>query len=119
MLPLFIGGILLKQSTLEHRVAMIQNLREATANNEKTMSNIHSIMNNSMPLDETSHRVKSNMKYRILIALVLFGLYVFSSMNKMEYMGVGAEDIDQIMAQNMDYQEVFEQMNIPLTDLSK
>lgn len=119
MLPLFIGGILLKQSTLEHRVAMIQNLREATANNEKTMSNIRSIMNNSTPLEENRQGFKSKIKYRILIALVLFGLYVFSSTNKMEYMGVGSEDIDQIIAQNMDYQEVFEQMNIPLTDLSK
>lgn len=119
MLPLFIGGIKLKQSSLEHRVAMIQNIREVSANNEKTMSNIHSIMNNQAPSDENTLRFKSKIKYRIIIALVLFGLYIFSSINKMEYMGVGAEDIDQVIAQNLDYQEVFEQMNIPLTDLSQ
>lgn len=119
MLPFLNGGISLKQSTLEHRVAMIQNIREATANNEKTMSNIRSIMNNSTPLEESRQGIKSKIKYRILIAVILFGLYVFSSMNKLEYMGIGSKDIDQIIAKNLDYQEVFEQMNIPLTDLSK
>ena len=107
----------MKQSSLERRVAMIQNIREVSANNERTMSNIRSIMNNSAPLAEEKTTTKSKLKYRILIALILFGLYVFSSMNEIEYMGVGSKDIDQIIASNLDYEEVFQQMNIPITKL--
>lgn len=109
----------MKQSSLERRVAMIQNIREVTANNEKTMNNIHSIMNNSTPLEDDVQRTKSKFKYRVIIALILFGIYVFSSMNKIEYLGFNTGDIDQMMSQNLDYQEVFEQVNIPLTDVTK
>lgn len=109
----------MKQSSLERRVAMIQNIREVSANNEKTMNNIHSIMNNSTPLENGAQGIKSKFRYRVLIALILFGIYVFSSMNKVEYMGFNTGDIDQMITQNLDYQEVFKQMNIPLTDLTE
>lgn len=108
----------MKQSSLEQRVAMIQNIREVSANNEKTMSNIHSIVNNEKPLEEGLPKLKGGLKYRILIALILFGVYVFSSMNKIEYMGVNAQDIDKIVGQNLDYQEVLKQIDIPLTDVT-
>lgn len=106
----------MKQSSLEKRVEMIQNIREISANNEKTMNNIHNIMNNSTPIDQSAQGSKSKFKYRMLIAIVLFGIYALSSSNHLEYKGFNTGKIDKIIAQNFDVEEVFKQMNIKLTD---
>lgn len=109
----------MKQSSLENRVAMIQNIREISANNERTMSNIHGIVNNASPKENEKQGVKSKLLYRAVIAVLLFGLYVFASSNKTQYFGIDSSDIDSMISQNLDYQEVFKQLNIPFTQIEE
>ncbi|WP_099468248.1 hypothetical protein [Konateibacter massiliensis] len=109
----------MKQSSLEHRVAMIQNIREISSNNEKTINRIHGVVGRQTAFDSEARSTKSRFKYRMLIAIFLFGIYALASVNKMEYMGVGTGEIDRMISQSLDYEEVFHQMNLPLTGITQ
>jgi hypothetical protein len=106
----------MRNSSLEQRVEMIQNIREITANNERTMSNIHNLVSNTAPMDTSIPISKSKFKYRMLIAVILFGIYVFSDVEKLQYKGYTTEDIDKIIAYNIDYEEILQQVNNQLTN---
>lgn len=103
-------------SSLEQRVAMIQSIREVSANNEKTMNNIHNIVGNT-PSKSQSSFINNKFKFRMLIAILVFGFYAFMDFEKIEFMGYGTNDVEKMIEMNIDYQEVLNQLNNPLTNV--
>lgn len=111
-----VGGDKMRNSSLEQRVAMIQNIREISVNNEKTMNQIHNIIGSTLHMDKSVSKSNSKLKYRILIAMILFGIYVFADLENVQYMGCNTDVIDKIIGYNINYKEVLEQVNIQLTN---
>ncbi|PXV95445.1 hypothetical protein C8E03_10174 [Lachnotalea glycerini] len=111
----------MRNSSLEQRVEMIQNIREISANNERTMSNIHGIIGNSFSTDTvaTKSKSKNKFKYRMLIASVMFGIYVLLAIENLQCMGYDSKAIDKMIAYNIDYKEILEQVNVQLTNAVK
>jgi hypothetical protein len=103
-------------SSLEQRVAMIQNIREISANNEKTINNIHNVVSNTSSKDQSS-LTNNKFKLRMLVAIIVFGIYAFMDYGKVEIMGYGTKDVEKVMEMNVDYKEVFNQIKNPLTNV--
>lgn len=106
----------MRNSSLEQRVAMIQNIREVTANNEKTMSNIHNIMNNTMPVNNDTIKSKNKFLFRLMVAIILFGIYAYLDWGKVEIMGYNSDEVEKMIEYNVNYKEVLNQFNNPLTN---
>ena len=103
-------------SSLEQRVAMIQNIREISANNEKTINNIHNVVSNTSSKEQSS-LTNNKFKLRMLVAILVFGIYAFMDYEKVEIMGYGTKDVEKVMEMNVDYKEVFNQIKNPLTNV--
>jgi len=102
-------------STLEQRVAMIQNIREISANNEKTMNSIHNVVNHNTSKPQSAF-INNKFKFRMLLAVLAFGIYVFMDYGKVEFMGYGTNDVEKVIEMNVDYKEVLNQLKNPLTN---
>lgn len=103
-------------SSLEQRVALIQNIREISANNEKTINNIHNVVSNSSPRDASLKRSKSKFKFRMIFAIVIFGIYVLLDLENLEFMGYNTNEVEKMIEYNLDYKEVLKQVNTQLTN---
>lgn len=110
------GGDRMHNSSLEQRVAMIQNIREISANNEKTMNSIHNVVNNTSSKTQSSF-INNKFKFRMLVAILIFGIYAFMDYEKVEIMGYTTNDVEKVMEMNVNYKEVFNQIKNPLTNV--
>ncbi|MFA9375670.1 MAG: hypothetical protein ACERKZ_02835 [Lachnotalea sp.] len=106
-------------SSSEQRVAMIQNIREISANNEKTINNIHNLVSNSSPIDIGVKKGKTMFFYRAIFAIIVFGIYALLDIGKVEFNGYNTNKVEKMIEYNLDYQEVFKQINIQLTNATK
>lgn len=104
------------KSSLEQRVALIQNIREISANNEKTMNSIHNVVSNSAPMNKSFGTSKSKFKFRILVAIFVFILYAFLDFEKVELMGYNTDDVEKMIEYNLNYQEILNHANTQLTN---
>jgi hypothetical protein len=105
------------KSSLEQRVALIQNIREISANNEKTMNSIHNVVSNSTPVNNNLGIYKNKFKLRIFVATLLLILYVFLDFEKVELMGYNTDDVEKMVEYNFNYQEILKQANTQLTNV--
>jgi len=107
----------MQKSPLEQRVAMIQNIREISSNNERTMSSINSIVNNTRPATFNLGKSKNKLKFRFLVAVLLFGIYMFFDFEKVEFMGYSANDVEKMIEYSLNYDEIIKQANTQLTNV--